>query len=234
MIRLFFYVEGQTEQLYVDRVLKAHLATRGVMVQGAIRVSTGRKHGKIYRGGGRHYAPMKKDLNNLLKQHSGSDVRFTTMLDLYKLYHDFPGTEDADKLQHLPSQRVSTLESAFAADLGDPRLIPHIQLYEFETILFCEPDSFALYYENRAKDILELKKIAQSVATPELINDGEQSAPSKRIAQFFPDYPDAKPDAPAVIAETIPLDLVRKKCPHFDRWLHALETLPERAVSVAL
>jgi hypothetical protein len=227
MIRLFFYVEGQTEQAYVDRVLKDHLARFEVMVERAIRVSTGKKHGVVYRGGGRHYAPMKKDLHNLLRQHKGEDVRFTTILDLYKLYVDFPGTEEANKLRHVPYDRVKKLENAFAVDVSDPRLIPHIQLFEFETILFCEPDAFAFYYENREKNIGELKKIAESVKTPELINDGEQSAPSKRIARFFPDYPDAKPDAPAVISEGISLEVVRKKCPHFNQWLGTLESLPQ-------
>ncbi len=227
MIRLFFYVEGQTEQAYVDRVLKDHLARFEVMVAGAIRVSTGKKHGVVYRGGGRHYAPMNKDLHNLLRQHKGGDVRFTTMLDLYKLYRDFPGTDDADKLRHVPHERVRKLESAFAADVDDPRLIPHIQLFEFEAILFCEPDAFAFYYENRENDIRELKRIVESFKTPELINDGEHSAPSKRIAQSFPDYPDAKPDAPAVISEAISLEVVRGKCPHFHQWLSALEALAQ-------
>ena len=33
MVRLYFYVEGQTEQGYVTRVLKPHLAGRGVQVR---------------------------------------------------------------------------------------------------------------------------------------------------------------------------------------------------------
>jgi hypothetical protein len=170
---------------------------------------------------------MKKDLHNLLRQHRGDDVRFTTMLDLYKLYRDFPGTEEADKLRHVPYQRVRTLEAAFAADVGDRRLFPHIQLHEFETILFCEPEAFAFYYENRHKEIAALKEIAGGV-TPELINDGEQSAPSKRIARFFPDYPDAKPDAPAVISEAISLNVVRQQCAHFNKWLKGMESLGAR------
>jgi hypothetical protein len=232
MIRLFFYVEGQTEQAYVGRVLKGHLARFGVMVEGAIRVSTGKKHGVVHRGGGRHYAPLKKDLQNLLRQHKGAEIRFTTMFDLYKLYHDFPGTAEADKLRHLPRERVKKLETAFADDIGDRRLIPHVQLFEFETILFCDPDAFAFYYENRAKDIAELKKMAEEVDTPERINDGEDSAPSKRIAKLFSDYPDAKPDAPAVISEAIALQVVREKCPHFSQWLGILEALGRPTVAM--
>jgi hypothetical protein len=168
---------------------------------------------------------MKKDLHNLLRQHRAAEVRFTTMLDLYSLYRDFPGTAEGDELRHIPSDRVKTLEGAFAADIGDPRLVPHIQLFEFETILFCAPDAFAFYYENCDRAIAELKTIAAGARTPELINDGERSAPSKRIERLFPDYADAKPDAPAVISQAIPLDVVRRQCPHFDEWLTVLERL---------
>lgn len=231
MMRLFFCVEGQTEQAYVNRVLKEHLAQFEVMVQGAILVSTGKRHGVVHRGGGRRYAPLKKDLHHLLKQHQGGDVRFTTMLDLYKLYRDFPGTEKADKLRHLPHDRVKNLEAAFAADVGDAWFISHIQLFEFETILFCDPSAFALYYGNRDQKIAKLREIAESVTTPELIDDGEQSAPSRRIARLFPDYPDAKPDAPAVISKAIPLDVVRQKCRHFHQWLTVLESLGRPATS---
>lgn len=225
MIRLYFYVEGHTEQAYVDRVLKQHLAQFGVMVGGAIRVSTGKRHGIVYRGGGRHYPPMRKDLLNLLKQHNSGDVRFTTMFYLYKLYRDFPGTAEADKLEHVPYERIKKLESALAADIADARLIPYIQLHEFESILFCNPDAFAAYYDNRANDINELKMIANGFSTPELIDDAEHTAPSKRIAQFFPDYPDAKPDAPAAIAESIDLAVVREQCSHFNEWVTMLEQL---------
>jgi hypothetical protein len=79
-----------------------------------------------------------------------------------------------------------------------------------------------------------LKAIAERVKTPELINDGEQSAPSKRIARSFPDYPDAKPDAPAVISRSISLDVVRKKCPHFHQWLSVLESLGQPTSSGSL
>ncbi|HEV7223167.1 MAG TPA: DUF4276 family protein [Pirellulales bacterium] len=227
MIRLYFYVEGQTEQAYVDRVLKEHLARFGVMVEGAILVSTGKRRGVVHRGGGRRYAPMKTDLQRLLRQHRTSDVRFTTMIDLYALYSDFPGTGEANKLRHIPRQRVQMLENAFSQDIGDLRLIPHIQLHEFETILFCDPDAFAFYYEDCSKKIDALKQIAAAVDTPEQINDGQHTAPSKRIAGLFPDYSAAKPDAPSVISEAIDLRAVREKCSYFNEWLSRLEQLSQ-------
>src|SRR5258708_31541284 len=78
MVRLYFYVEGQTEQGYVTRVLTPHLARFGVQVMGAVRAASGRRHGVVSRGGGKHYQPMRNDLGRLLRQESGADVRFTT------------------------------------------------------------------------------------------------------------------------------------------------------------
>jgi hypothetical protein len=166
---------------------------------------------------------MRRDLQNLLKQHKGNQVRFTTMLDLYALYHDFPDAEEARLLS--PDERVKRLEDAFAADIDDGRFIPHVQLYEFETILFCDPDKFSVYYENRDREIAELKAIATKAGGPEQINDGRHSAPSKRIAKLFADYPDAKPAVSAAISEAIGVDVVRRQCPHFNKWLSILEAL---------
>ncbi len=100
MIRLYFYVEGQTEQSYVTRVLTPHLAGFGVHVMGAVRAASGRRHGHVYRGGGKRYQPMRHDLGNLLRQHHHTDERFTTMFDLYALHSGFPGWDEAEKQQH--------------------------------------------------------------------------------------------------------------------------------------
>jgi len=225
MIRLYFYVEGQTEQTYAHTVLRDHLARFGVFVQGAILAATSRRHGVTHRGGGRHYPPMKNDLERLLKQERRPYVSFTTMFDLYSLYSDFPGMAEADKLKHLPYERVRKLEEALVGDIGDSRLIPYIQLHEFEAILFSDPSAFKIYFENCDKQIEELHKIAGTFNSPELIDDGQHTAPSKRITELFPTYPSAKPDAPVEIATVIDLTTVRSRCLHFNDWLTRLETL---------
>src|SRR4029077_12201286 len=134
---LFFYVEGQTEQQYAETILRQHLAGFDVQVMGAILAATRRRHHVVARGGGRHYVPMKNDLVRLLRQHRGRDVRFTTMFDLYALYADFPGTGVANNQRHIPYERIKTLEQAFAREMNDVRLVPYIQLHEFETLLYC-------------------------------------------------------------------------------------------------
>lgn len=226
MIRLYFYVEGQTEQRYAETVLREYLARFEVYVAGAILAATGRRHGVVARGGGRHFSPMRNDLARLMRQHRGSEVRFTTMFDLYALFTDFPGSTMAASQRHVPMERVTTLEQALLREMNDSRLIPYIQLHEFETILYCQLDAFEAHYAGCARQIAALADDAGPLlATPERIDDGPHSAPSKRIARWFPDYPDAKPDAPIAMATCIPLDVVRAKCPHFNDWLTTLERL---------
>jgi hypothetical protein len=40
MIRLYFYVEGQTEQTYAETVLRDHLVSFGVYVEGGVLAAT--------------------------------------------------------------------------------------------------------------------------------------------------------------------------------------------------
>jgi hypothetical protein len=61
-----------------------------------------------------------------------------------------------------------------------------------------------------------------------LIDDGEQTAPSKRIVEQFPDYEGRKPTAGPIIAAEIGLEAIRSKCRHFHEWLTKLEALGSR------
>jgi hypothetical protein len=225
MVRLYFYVEGQTEQGYVKRVLTPHLAAFGVQVMGAVLAASGRRHGHVSRGGGRRYEPMRRDLGNLLRQHKSADTRFTTMFDLYSLHRSFPGWDEAEKLRHIPLERVTALEKAFAADVSDPRFIPYIQLYEFETILLCEPGHFGLVYEDAGDGITALQAAVDRAQSPELVNDGPATAPSKRIIAQFPQYSGQKTTVGVELAECVGIDRTRRLCAHFDSWLKALESL---------
>ena len=123
----------------------------------------------------------------------------------------------------MPVQRVEFLEQAFADDISDRRFLPYLQLHEYEAYLFSDPGWFGFFYDHRESQIANFQAIANSYATPELINDGEQTAPSKRILTQFPDY--AKAFTGPRMAELIGLDVIRAKCPHFNAWLTRLEKL---------
>jgi hypothetical protein len=61
----------------------------------------------------------------------------------------------------------------------------------------------------------------QAHSASQLVNDGADTAPSKRIMNAYPQY--AKTiDSPLVIAEA-GLDAIRSTCPHADDWLRELE-----------
>lgn len=225
MARLYIFAEGQTEQTYGDTVLKDHLATFGVYVHGPILIAHAKKKGRVHRGGGRKYLPMRNDLLRFLTQEKANDTYFTTMIDLYAIHSDFPGLAEAENVRHLPRQRVVQLEEAFANDINDRRFIPHIQLHEFESILFVEPTAFESFYSDCNTQIAALQAIAEAYDSPEDIDDGAQTAPSKRICDQFLDYEGAKRTAGPQIAANIGLDVIRGKCPHFNAWLTRLEQL---------
>jgi hypothetical protein len=226
MPRLYLFAEGPTELTFADTVLKPHLASQfGVYLHPPVLIAHAKKRGKVHRGGGRKYIPMKNDILRFLAQEKGGDVFFTTMIDLYAISAEFPGLAEAEKLRHLPEKRVEALQHSFANDLGDPRFVPYIQLHEYEAYLFSDPTWFGYFYDQHEKQIAALKAIADDYASPELIDDGQNSAPSKRILAGFPDYDDAKAAVGPQVAELIGLDVIRGKCPHFSGWLSRLEQL---------
>jgi hypothetical protein len=225
MARLYLFAEGATEQTFADTLLKPHLANLTVYLHPPVLIAHAKKKGKVHRGGSRKYLPMKNDILRFLKQEKGGDVFFTTMIDLYGIHAQFPGLSEAEKLRHMPAKRVEALEEAFAKDIGDERFLPYIQLHEFEAYLFSDPTKLRDFYEHHEKQIAALKAIADAHATPELIDDGQHSAPSKRIVAELPDYEDAKSVIGPQVAELIGLNVIRGKCPHFATWLSRLEKL---------
>jgi hypothetical protein len=225
MIRLYLFAEGQTEQTFADDILKPHLAKCDVFLDKIILIAHARNKGKVHRGGGRRYEPMKDDILRFLKQEKGDNVFFTTMIDLYAISPEFPGLNESEKLRNNPAQRVEFLENSFAADMDDQRFIPYIQLHEYEAYLFSDPTCFESFYDNCSDKVANLKAITDSYETPELINDSKETAPSKRIIAQFPDYKKAKSTVGSLLAESIGLEIIRSKCHHFNSWLLQLESL---------
>jgi len=158
-------------------------------------------------------------------------VFFTTMIDLYAIPTDFPGLNDAQRLRNNLYQRVEQLEKAWAQDIADFRFLPFIQLHEFEAYLFTEPGEFGLFYPEAQRQIANLRAIAEAHGSPELIDDGPNTAPSKRIINELSDYEGAKAAIGPQVGEMIGLQAIRGKCPHFHRWLTSLEELGKQGTS---
>jgi len=223
---LYVFCEGATEQGFVNQVLRPHLYPLGFTNVPTIQVAFSKHHGVVKRGGVRAYGPVRKDILNHTKQRGTSPgVFYTTMIDLYGLPMDFPGRQSNVRDTEDPIPYVEALEAAFGIDIGDRRFIPYLQLHEYETLLFSDPNAFAATFENAEPAIAQLHSIAGSVSSVELIDDGEESAPSKRIIQHLPAYKGRKSSAGPDVAERIGLAVLRAKCLHFDSWIRRLEAL---------
>lgn len=219
-IRLYIVVEGQSEREFVKRTLTPHLAHRSIDVKPRV-VQTNRRLSK--RGGVWSYEILRRDIDRLLREDQNSESRFTTMIDLYGLPSDFPGREAAAK-QALRADRVAALEAAFQAALGDSRFLPHLQVHEFEALLYCDLTELSHRIDGTEA---ALRKLAEEVEgmKPEDINEGVTTAPSKRIIRHVPLYDRLKVRVGAPAAAAIGLPKLREQCPHFDAWVSSLERL---------
>ena len=222
--RLHLIVEGQTEETFVNRVLRPHLAELSVWAKARCD-TTGRKRGVKYRGGIGSYLKAKNDITAWTREDRNPDARFTTMFDLFRLPNNFPGYEEAKRTPD-PYQRVQTLEDALRDDISDWRFVPYIQLHEFEALLLCDPQNLDAQFPDRSNEIRELAEKISTFDSPEHVNDGPDTAPSKRIIDVIPEYKGRKASAGPIVAEKIGLAALRSDCSHFGKWLDKLEALP--------
>lgn len=220
-IRLYTLVEGQTERQFAESVLRPHLAEFNVELK-AILVTTNRKLGS--RGGVMQYAHMKQDLERRMSQDRHPEARFTTMLDFYALPTDFPGWQES-RHKATPLERVTTIETALQKDVDVRRFLPYIQLHEFEALLYCDLMQLAKRMSDSKRDLMALAREVQGIP-PEEIDEGQTTAPSKRIVQHVPLYEKLKVRVGAPAAAEIGLPALRACCPHFDGWVTRLEQLP--------
>ena len=91
--------EGQTEQGFVEEVLRPYLQDRGITGVKSILITTNKK--KNARGGMLTYNDAERDIKllRLTKQDNEYECHlFTTMFDLYALPDDFPGFSEASTI----------------------------------------------------------------------------------------------------------------------------------------
>ena len=123
-------------------------------------------------------------------------------------------------------QKVQTVERALSADINDERFIPYIQLHEFEALLFTDvdklDDSIVSLTQHRSQ-ITRLRQIIEEFPDPEDINDGVNTAPSKRLLALYTGY--QKNVVGPLVAEEIGLAALRAKCAHFNSWILIMEGL---------
>lgn len=228
MARLLVHVEGQTEEDFVNEILRPHLLDQGYEHVSARIVGNARQRNR--RGGIRGWDSVRRDIMRHLSEDRGCFS--STMVDYYALPQSgdraWPGREQAGEQPF--SMKAGVVEgalhhdisSAMGADFDLRRFVPYVVMHEFEGLLFSDCQSFARGVGN--SDLADaFQAIRDQYETPEEINDSPQTAPSKRVELLIPGY--EKPLLGNLAALEIGLDKIRLACPHFQEWLTRLENL---------
>lgn len=182
MKELYVFCEGKTEQGFCQQVMQPQLFPQHDGIIHTLPVGWKSHHG--VKGIGK-YAKLRKFIDNTLKSRKEWNVYFTTMIDLYGLPSNFPGKAAHIRNPHNPTPYVEALELAFGQDIGDPRFLPHLQLHEYETLLFTDPDAFACSFVDCQDAVADLKAIAASFSSIEEINDEQKAAVGPDIAEYI-------------------------------------------------
>ena len=218
MQRIIIVCEGPTEQEFCKDVLQPYFLAQNILIE----TPTIKKSG----GGIVIWKTLQNQIENHLKQDPSAFV--TTFIDYYGINSKlkFPNWDDAKAIVDI-NDRISFLEQSMKEQLTESirfRFLPYIQLHEFEGLLFNNIEVFDNQIApNEFTDYIELAKTIAENPNPELINDGKETAPSKRLLRLIKGY--NKPVYGAILAEAIGLERLRHKCPRFNQWIKGLETL---------
>ena len=202
MIRLAISVEGETEEEFVNSVLAESLRRKGIepypsLLKGNVTIDR-----------------LASDMAKLV----WSFDFVTSLVDFYG-FHD-KGSATVEEIEGLIAEEV---DRKISRSWNQSRLIPYVQLHEFEALLFSDVSAFEGLLYATEDGIAELQRDRSRFSTPEDINDSSETAPSKRIKRAIPRY--HKRVAGSQIAMAIGLCVIRAECPRFGRWLTQLESL---------
>lgn len=197
MVRVGVSVEGPTEERFMKRVLSPYLAQKNIYVT------------PISMGGDVKLDRVKSELKSIAFSYD----YVTTFYDFY----GFKGKSLGETKDTLEQKILSHAHSSI-----QPKLVPYIQMYEFEGLLFSYPD---LMQAGLAEDGVEswaTTVLNEFHGNPEKINDSPQTAPSRRL-ESKTGY--RKTTHGPNIAELIGIERLRQRCSGFNEWLNKIESL---------
>lgn len=216
MIRAIYIIcEGQTEEEFVISILRPYLNSFQIYDVRPILMATSKGH----KGGDVKYDRLKFNIEKLLNRES--DILVSTFIDFFRLKSDFPKFNTAQAIQN-KTQRVQFLEQALADAINNPRFISYIQLHEFEGLLFASKVGFEFLPDLNQANLNKLIFAVNEKENPEELNDGELTAPSKRLEQLIPGFDKNKPFYGGIIAEVNTIHAVLDRCVRFNNWVNIL------------
>lgn len=219
-VEVIAIVEGKTEQVFIEQVLAPYLADKMIFIRATQVSKPGQKGGDV------RFSRVSRDIGLHLKQRS--DTYVTTLVDYYGV-KEWPGVETLPN-QNTPEQIAMHLNAAteqqvvalFAEQQAERRFIPYVALHEFEALLFS--DSAILASELGISEP-QVSAVLTECGAPEAINNGPDTAPSKRLDRWSVNGKFAKTTKGIAIAERIGIPRMRAQCPLFDAWIARFEAL---------
>lgn len=222
MVEVFILAEGQTEEAFIKQVVAPALNHLKVFLKPVLMNTS-----STSRGGAVTFDRLALNARNLLRQHP--EARLSTFLDLYALHTDFPRYQESQNISDV-HVRVRRLQDALkdalvvAGQCRPERVLPHIQPYEFEGLLFSDVDALCTAEPQWADSQEALAAVRAAVETPEHINGGYDTHPSKRLASALrPRY--RKTTHGPLAAKRITLNVIEQECRHFRSWMDTLRAL---------
>lgn len=208
MIRLVFIVEGDSEIIFIDKIVIPYLYSLGYTNPMYCQtVITNRKQHK--KGGIGSYGKFKNEIQRTLAQ---GNVLVTTLIDFYGLPSSFPSFS-------LNSIAIDRIESDIHKEFNFTEyFIPYIQKHELESLMFSSRKALELVIDDSSQ-LNEIDKILQAFQNPEDINNSIETAPSKRLEKIF-DY-DKVADG-NIVFEEMRIDEILEKCPRFKNWVEKI------------
>ena len=219
-VHIHVICEGQTEEAFINELLVDRFALRGIYLRPGLIGRPGHK------GGVFKFERLCPDVEKRLL--ADPNCYCTTFFDFYGLPESFPGKSHASMKPGIDDKSAVVMQAMceqLTARIGEDamrRFIPYVQMYEFEALLFSDPDRMAAGMD-QTKLSKEFNRINSQFDSPEHINNSPQTAPSKRIEKLIPGY--EKPLLGTLAALEVGLDNMRQQCKLFDLWLQKLEAL---------
>ena len=212
MKRLYIVVEGQTEQEFVNEILRPYLNSYEIYDVTPVPVHTSRTG----RGGLVNYEHLKNTIKPLLET-KGENIVVTTFIDYFRIPSNMPHYDACMRFGH-SNDKVKKLEQSIDENINDRRFFSYIQLHEFEALLFSNNNGFKEYFTEKQSKLTDV--IVKEFNNPEDINTRPQYAPSKRILTIKENY--NKPLEGNLIALEIGINEMLKRCTRFSIWVNRL------------
>jgi hypothetical protein len=213
MRAIYILAEGPTEEEFINQILIHYFNRHNIYDVRAILMETS----PGFKGGDISYARYSYNAKLLLKQEK--DILVTSLIDFFRLKTDFPCYIEANGIPN-KFDRVKFLETKIGEDINNNRFIPYIQLHEFEGLLFSSEKGFEYLPEISTNNFQQLINVVNLYDNPEKINDGPNTAPSKRLENLIPGY--QKTLHGPIIADEISIDVILEKCERFKHWIEKL------------